>query len=197
MAPDVIDVAADIAADRLAEAERTIASLRKALHRHHVAELALRATAITDEVTGALNWRGLDERATAEVARAERFGSRLSLLLIDLPRTHGDAARAAAYWMELIRRHVRRFDVLASLGKGRVALLLPETDLEGALALRHRLHAVAQADAQLEGDATCSDWKAEAVEVDPYGPRSWRRAMEQGVLALGACSLKFSVLLLS
>lgn len=105
--------------------------------------------------------------------------------------------RAAAYWTEFIRRHVRKFDVLASLGKGRIALLLPETDLEGALALSRRLHEATQADvARQEGGATSCDWNAKAVEVDPYEPRSWRRAVEEAVLALGDCTLKLSVLLL-
>jgi diguanylate cyclase (GGDEF)-like protein len=110
---------------------------------HHV----VRRQAITDELTGLVNRRRFMEALDAEIARAQRMRSSASLLLADLDdfkrindrfgHPAGDEALRA--FADRLREHLREIDVAARLGGEEFAVLLPETDLDGALAVAERL----------------------------------------------------------
>jgi diguanylate cyclase (GGDEF)-like protein len=110
---------------------------------HHV----VRRQAITDELTGLVNRRRFMEALDAEIARAQRLRSGLSLLLADLDdfkrindrfgHPAGDEALRA--FADGLREHLREIDIAARLGGEEFAVLLPETGLEGALAVAERL----------------------------------------------------------
>jgi diguanylate cyclase (GGDEF)-like protein len=99
-----------------------------------------RRLAITDELTGLFNYRYLLERAEDEIGRAKRFGRSLSLLMIDADEfkvyndTNGHVAgdRALAELAATMRQAVRDIDVVCRYGGEEFAILLPETDGEGA-----------------------------------------------------------------
>jgi diguanylate cyclase (GGDEF)-like protein len=110
---------------------------------HHV----VRRQAITDELTGLVNRRRFMEALDSEIARTQRLGSSLSLLLADLDDfkrindrfghpAGDDALRAFA---DVLRAHLREIDLAGRLGGEEFAVLLPETDLAGALAVAERL----------------------------------------------------------
>jgi len=112
-------------------------------------EEELRALATTDGLTGAYNRRHFMYEASTEVPRAKRYGHPLSVLMIDLDffKKVNDAFGHAG-GDEVLRRFVsavgevlRGPDVLGRIGGEEFALILPETDLQGAIALAERIRA--------------------------------------------------------
>ncbi len=102
---------------------------------------------LTDELTGLLNRRALDMRLAEEVARAERYGTALSLLVLDLDRfkqvndqmghAAGDALLRAVG--VLLRSELRTTDLAARYGGDEFALALPEVTKTGAWAVAEKI----------------------------------------------------------
>ena len=103
--------------------------------------------AITDDLTGLVNRRRFIEALDAEIERARRFGSPLTVVLADLDNfkrvndEHGhhtgdDVLRSFA---GLLRSHVRDVDVCARIGGEEFAIVLPETDQPGAASVAERI----------------------------------------------------------
>jgi diguanylate cyclase (GGDEF)-like protein len=103
--------------------------------------------ASTDGLTELANRRLFEEALAAEISRAERFGGTIALVLADLDdfkqvndryghQTGDDVLRAFA---DILRETVRDIDVAARYGGEEFAVLLPQTDLEGAERLAERL----------------------------------------------------------
>jgi two-component system, cell cycle response regulator len=103
--------------------------------------------AITDRLTGVYNQAYLYLRLKEEFARAMRYGIDLSLLMLDLDDfkrvndSHGHLAGDAVLRQLAgeLRRAIRRTDVLARYGGEEFAILLPSTDLGGAMREAERL----------------------------------------------------------
>jgi diguanylate cyclase (GGDEF)-like protein len=101
----------------------------------------------TDGLTGLANRRTFIETLGAEVERANRYGSKLSMLMIDmdhlkvvndtLGHTAGDAALTRV--AQVIRDSVRTSDVPARYGGDEFSVVLVETGLRQAQALANRL----------------------------------------------------------
>jgi diguanylate cyclase (GGDEF)-like protein len=106
----------------------------------------LLAQATSDPLTGLLNHRAFQERVESEVARAQRYGRPLALVLLDLDyfksindaygHQAGDSALMQA--AHLLERGARAGDVLGRIGGDEFALLLPETTAPGALPIAER-----------------------------------------------------------
>jgi diguanylate cyclase (GGDEF)-like protein len=103
--------------------------------------------ASTDGLTELPNRRHFEEALEGEITRAERFGGSLSLILADLDdfkqvndrfghQSGDDVLRTFA---EILRATVREIDLPARYGGEEFAVLLPQTDLEGAQRLAERL----------------------------------------------------------
>jgi diguanylate cyclase (GGDEF)-like protein len=103
--------------------------------------------ASTDGLTELANRRQFEEALGAEISRAERFGGTIALVLADLDdfkqvndryghQTGDDVLRAFA---DILRETVRDIDVAARYGGEEFAVLLPQTDLDGAERLAERL----------------------------------------------------------
>jgi diguanylate cyclase (GGDEF)-like protein len=97
--------------------------------------MRLRQLSTVDRLTGLLNRGYFDERADEELSRARRYSHPLSVALVDADHfklfndTYGHAAgdialRALA---GVLRRSVRRSDIVARYGGEEFALLFPET----------------------------------------------------------------------
>jgi diguanylate cyclase (GGDEF)-like protein len=109
--------------------------LRDELHK-------VRLLSLTDEFTGLSNRRAFMRRLQDEIGRAQRYGSSLVLALLDLDEfkaindAHGHTAGDevlrcyAQHVLSILRHH----DMVARYGGEEFAVLLPNTDREGALA---------------------------------------------------------------
>jgi diguanylate cyclase (GGDEF)-like protein len=103
--------------------------------------------ASTDSLTGLANRRMLDEELALEWRRADRVGDSLAFVLLDLDDfkaindTHGHQAGDAVLRSvgEILGAGVRQVDLAGRYGGEEFALILPETDLPGALRLAERL----------------------------------------------------------
>jgi diguanylate cyclase (GGDEF)-like protein len=114
----------------------------------------LRAIAMTDGLTGIANRRFFDLTFGAEWGRAVRDGRTMSLLLIDIDhfKTFNDRFGHQAgddclrHVAACIRRHIARpGDCAARYGGEEFAVILPNTDTAGAVALAERIRAAVQA----------------------------------------------------
>ncbi|WP_161600514.1 putative bifunctional diguanylate cyclase/phosphodiesterase [Mycolicibacterium hodleri] len=109
----------------------------------------LASDAHVDALTGLPNRRGFDRALSAHVAAAERHGSRPALVVLNLDRFHAIndkyGYRSGDEVLQLVVRSwlpvIGPEDVLARPGGDRFALLLPDGDEHGALALVDRLRA--------------------------------------------------------
>ncbi|MEJ7824151.1 MAG: diguanylate cyclase [Solirubrobacteraceae bacterium] len=102
---------------------------------------------LTDDLTGLSNRRAFDDAIAGEVERAKRFGSTLGLVLLDLDdfkhvndtygHPQGDVVlREVA---RVLRDSSREIDHPARYGGEELALVLPGTDLDGAVNLAERV----------------------------------------------------------
>jgi diguanylate cyclase (GGDEF)-like protein len=101
----------------------------------------------TDGLTELPNRRHFEEALEGEISRAERFGGSLSLILADLDDFkqvndrygHQAGDDVLQTFADILRATVREIDLPARYGGEEFAVLLPQTDLEGAQRLAERL----------------------------------------------------------
>ena len=107
----------------------------------------------TDELTSLPNRRAFREALMHEIQRAKRYGTPLSLTLLDLDHfkqvndTHGHPAgdRVLVAATRAVERNLRESDVFARVGGEEFAVLLPNTSEEGAVDFAERLRVALQA----------------------------------------------------
>jgi len=119
----------------------------QALETTRADNLRLEELATTDPLTKVLNRRALLERLTAEMERTRRFGSSLSLLVLDVDhfKTVNDTAGHLAgdsvlrQLGALLEEEVRRVDTVARYGGEEFVAILPETSPGGGIVFAERL----------------------------------------------------------
>ncbi len=141
------------------------------------ANARLAALSLTDSLTGISNHRALHQALEAEIARAARYQTPLSLLLLDVDHfkafndTFGHPAGDGALQQiaALLQQHRRQSDTVARHGGEEFAVLLPQTDRGGALILAQELRAAIEK----------APWPLRPVTVsigtatlDPFSPKN-------------------------
>lgn len=124
-------------------------TLRRRLELERALRVAQRA-ARTDSLTGLWNRQGLEEFLQIQSAISRRYGWPCALVLFDVDyfKQVNDACGHAAgdallrQLAELLRVSIREADLLARFGGEEFALVLPQTDREGAGIVARRIHAV-------------------------------------------------------
>lgn len=113
----------------------------------------LSVLAMTDGLTGLANRRAFDEALDREWGRTVRTGGQISLLLLDLDRFKGfndkyghqvgdDCLRAISVTIDQTIR--RPTDVAARYGGEEIAVVLPDTDVAGAMEIAERIRAAVE-----------------------------------------------------
>jgi len=166
------------------------------------AQLLKRAEAlsVTDDLTRLYNSRYLNLVLRRETKRASRSGRPLSLLFLDLDGfkavndTHGHlfGSRALVEAAAVIRQSARETDVVARVGGGEFALVLPDTGGQGAFAVGERIRERICAHKFLAGDgldihltasvgvATLPDVAASAEELVQAADKAMYQVKETG-----------------
>jgi diguanylate cyclase (GGDEF)-like protein len=107
----------------------------------------LRETAVTDGLTGLYNHKSFLERLSVEFNRAERYGSELSLIMIDVDKfkeindTYGHVTGDSVLKIiaGVLKANLRQSDLAARYGGDEFALILPETGVEKAYKVGEKL----------------------------------------------------------
>jgi diguanylate cyclase (GGDEF)-like protein len=118
------------------------------------------ALSLTDDLTHLANSRHLNQVLRRETKRSIRGGRPLSLLFIDLDgfksindaHGHLSGSRALVEAAEVVRGSARETDVVARFGGDEFAVVLPETGVEGAVAVGERIRQRIAAHRFLAGD---------------------------------------------
>lgn len=153
-----------------------------------------------DELTGLFNRRTLDELLTREMARAQRTGSRLSVVMVDIDGFralndrfgHVVSERILQEVSRMLKRNFRAADILLRYGVDEFLAILPETDRREAQIAVDRLYGgVVQWNrrnqdfgyklglscgiAQFIPDASTHESLVEAADAEMYNLRAARR----------------------
>ncbi len=162
-------------------AEVVVARVRTQLRLKALGD-ALRASALTDGLTGLANRRRFDQALRAECERARRGGDSLALLLVDVDHfkrynDHYGHVSGDACLREVgmaIRAAIRRpADLAARYGGEEFAVLLPQIDAAGARAMAQRIvdaiaaQALPHAAAPTRVVSVSVGWAAARPDLDP------------------------------
>jgi diguanylate cyclase (GGDEF)-like protein len=127
--------------------------IQRSWQRQEHASRELERLARTDALTGLANRRRFFELAESELARAGRYGSPLSVLMIDIDHFkdvndacgHATGDLVLRQLAETCRAVFRQVDTVGRVGGEEFAVLLPETPLTGAVEVADRLRSAVQA----------------------------------------------------
>jgi diguanylate cyclase (GGDEF)-like protein len=105
--------------------------------------------AVTDELTGLANTRAFWSILAREAERSNRFGSPLGLVMLDIDdfkqvndrHGHQQGDEVLAHVASVLRELSRDIDTPARYGGEEMAVILPETDLQGTARLAARIRA--------------------------------------------------------
>jgi diguanylate cyclase (GGDEF)-like protein len=103
--------------------------------------------AVTDELTGLANLRAFLNRLEQEIERSRRFSTPLALVMLDLDHFkqindeygHQQGDEVLAMVADVLREFSRDIDAPARYGGEELAVILPQTDSEGAEQLAERI----------------------------------------------------------
>ncbi|MDD5541706.1 MAG: GGDEF domain-containing protein [Acidobacteriia bacterium] len=107
----------------------------------------IREMALKDALTGIYNHANFHERLQSEIARAQRFSSQVSLILIDIDdfrkfnEQHGHIVgdQALVVLGQIVRTYLRKYDIPARYGGEEFAIILPDATLEDAQKVAERI----------------------------------------------------------
>ena len=131
-------------ADEVGELARAFNKMTAALHR---SESELKRLAREDDLTGLLNRRALLDEAIRERHRASRGEYDIAVVLLDLDHFklvndrygHSAGDTVLKQFAGILRRHLRKTDIISRVGGEEFVLLLPDTDIGNAYQLLEQL----------------------------------------------------------
>lgn len=134
-------------------------ALRNALARAQL-KAELRRLAVMDDLTNLYNRRHFNAVIETEFARARRYGQPLACLMLDIDhfkrfndtRGHPCGDAVLRHLSGVLRDIARQMDVVARYGGEEFAVLLPNTDLDGAWVVAERIrHTMSESVVEFDG----------------------------------------------
>jgi len=133
--------------DELLEARRNADEAQGRIRQLENELASVSAKVREDQLTGALNRRGMEEAFEVEQARAQRSKQPFSLALLDIDNFkrlndrlgHGAGDQALVHLVKVIQDLLRPTDSVARYGGEEFVLLLPETKQDEAIQVVQRL----------------------------------------------------------
>ncbi|TCK58335.1 GGDEF domain-containing response regulator [Seleniivibrio woodruffii] len=128
-----------------------------------------------DPLTKVYNRKKFFDELEKEVERVQRYQQKLSLIMMDADYFknindiygHSVGDKVLINLTDLIRKGIRKTDILARYGGEEFAVLMPGTDVEGAFEIADRLrNSIASYDFPVCKEVTCSFGVAEFAETD-------------------------------
>ena len=121
---------------------------------------------ITDELTGLYNRRKMDEVLESEFNKAKRYGSSLSVMILDIDHFkqvndfygHKVGDIILSHIGYILRRNIRNIDIATRYGGEEFVVILPQTDFNGAVLSAKKLKNLirSQRFTQVTGEVTIS-----------------------------------------
>jgi len=159
---DTTEVRGDIqrARHELNESRRRVETYEQRVRELERELMQVSSLVLRDPLTGALNRRGLEEAFAVECARAARYDSPLSLLMLDIDRFkalndsfgHVAGDRALVHLVTVMLSSLRPTDSVARIGGEEFAVLLPGSSLPEAGGAAERLqHELAERPFEVNG----------------------------------------------
>ncbi|MFA5363083.1 MAG: diguanylate cyclase [Candidatus Omnitrophota bacterium] len=107
----------------------------------------LSSLAVTDPLTNVFNHRYFQEQINLEIMRSQRYGHTLSLIMFDIDYfkqindTNGHLAgdRVLKQVSNIMRENIRYVDMLCRYGGDEFVVILPDTDMAGALVVAEKI----------------------------------------------------------
>jgi len=161
---------------------------------HHL-EQEIRRVANRDMVTGVMTRHAFHAAAETAHRIAGRNRSALSAIMIDIDDfkrindSHGHAAGDSVlrFFGATLKDCARKSDIVGRVGGEEFAIVLPDTDLEGAMNLAGKIRSAVQ-QARIEAGGRCISFTVSigAAESGPTGETSLENLLKQSDLALYA-----------
>ncbi len=112
----------------------------------------LERAAISDQLTGLVNRRKLDEILATEIKRSKRYGNAFGVIMLDIDHfkavndTHGHQIgdQVLQLFAEQLKQGVREVDVPGRWGGEEFLIVCPETEKEGLVSLAEQLRSGVQ-----------------------------------------------------
>lgn len=119
---------------------------------------------ITDSLAKVYNRRYVEEQLEKELQRVKRYGGEFSALIVDVDKFkdindrygHQFGDKTLVAFAELVRSLIRSIDMLGRYGGDEFILLLPETGLNGAMAIAERIREAAERQLRVDGSESAS-----------------------------------------
>lgn len=153
-------------------------------------ERQLQALATTDPLTGMANRRHIEQLVREAIARANRYGEPLAMILCDIDHfksindQHGHQAGDAVLveFSHRLRQQLRSCDSVARWGGEEFLILLPQTPLTAAITLaEHLRQRIAESTFAAVGSVTASFGVAEHIPEEPES--DWFRRVDECLYA--------------
>jgi diguanylate cyclase (GGDEF)-like protein len=157
------------------------------------AQDALREQAQTDPLTGLANIRTFREHLEAECRRSQRYGSRLTCVMVDLDGLkvindelgHAAGDRALTTLAAVLRQGLRDSDLCARYGGDEFVMLLPHASAEeGRLVAERACARLRRADLTVGGRQLTLGASFGVSSLEPGGHRDARALLEEADAAL-------------